>query len=169
MTDLQKEFSSKISLVNDLSLFENIVVTVQESQEQFELSDIAEIYYTTPRMVCLDLTSFPEYLNEAEKAVRSISYVNLNPVVEGSVLKVLLPVLTKHHSQLRIKQATDLMRKHQSLLIKIKEEAIDELEKSENIPKDLNFLIKKQIDAYIDYNKNSMKKALESKKKTLEI
>jgi len=169
VTKLQKEFASEINLANDCSLFENIIVTVKESQEQIELPDIAEIYHITPRMVCLDLTSFPEYLTVVEKAVRDLKYVNLNPVVEGSVLKVQLPVLTKHHSQLKIKQATDIMRRHQTSLRKIKVEAIDVLQKTESIPKDLSYLIKKQIDVYIEKHKTYMRTALEMKKKTLEI
>lgn len=98
------------------------------------------------------------------------SDIQLNPIVEGSAIRLTLPPLTEEDRQKVVKEASALAEKARVSVRNIREEAMKDIEtkeKAKEISEDDKFRKEKEIQKSIDEYNKKIQEVLEKKEKEI--
>ncbi|KAM5258850.1 ribosome-recycling factor, mitochondrial isoform 4-T9 [Hipposideros larvatus] len=125
-------------------------ITVVTADGKLALNQIGQISMKSPQLILVNMASFPECTAAAIKAIRE-SGMNLNPEVEGTLIRVPIPKVTREHREMLVKLAKQNTNKAKESLRKVRSSAMNKLKKSKDkASEDTIRLIEKQISQMAD-------------------
>ncbi|XP_076999046.1 ribosome-recycling factor, mitochondrial isoform X4 [Tamandua tetradactyla] len=125
-------------------------ITVVTADGKLALNQIGQISMKSPQLILVNMASFPECTAAAIKAIRE-SGMNLNPEVEGTLVRVPIPKVTREHREMLVKLAKQNTNKAKDSLRKVRANAMNKLKKSKDkTSEDTIRLIEKQISQMAD-------------------
>ncbi|XP_069465757.1 ribosome-recycling factor, mitochondrial isoform X2 [Ambystoma mexicanum] len=144
---------------------DHIIVVTKDGR--LPLNQIGQISLKSPQLIIVNMTNFPESTAAAEKAIRE-SKMNLNPEVDGSIIRVQVPPVTRDHRENLAKLAKQLTNKAKDSLRRVRTNAVIEIKKSKNsVSEDTIKLLEKQVQQMADDVATEMDKHLATKTKEL--
>ncbi|XP_039586576.1 ribosome-recycling factor, mitochondrial [Passer montanus] len=142
-------------------------ITVVTKDGKFPLNQLGQISQKSPQLMIVNMTSFPESTAAAAKAIRE-SGMNLNPEVDGAVIRVPVPKVTREHRESLAKLAKQSTNKSKEALRKVRSKSITQIKKSKSkVSEDTIRLLEKQIQQMADEAAAEMDKLLAAKTKEL--
>ncbi|XP_067868661.1 ribosome-recycling factor, mitochondrial isoform X3 [Heterodontus francisci] len=142
-------------------------ITVTTTNGKFPLNHLGQISLKSPQLILVNMTSFPEATVAATKAIRE-SGMNLNPEVDGTLIRVPIPKVTREHRENLAKLAKQFTNKSKESLRKMRTNAIAHVKKSkDSVSEDTIRLLEKQIQQMADDVVADMDKHLMAKTKEL--
>uniref|UniRef100_A0A2K6GNM1 Ribosome-recycling factor, mitochondrial n=1 Tax=Propithecus coquereli TaxID=379532 RepID=A0A2K6GNM1_PROCO len=125
-------------------------ITVVTADGKLALNQISQISMKSPQLILVNMASFPECTAAAIKAIRE-SGMNLNPEVEGTLIRVPIPKVTREHREMLVKLAKQHTNKAKDSLRRVRTNAMNKLKKSKDkTSEDIIRLIEKQISQMAD-------------------
>nr|XP_009688124.1 PREDICTED: ribosome-recycling factor, mitochondrial isoform X2 [Struthio camelus australis] len=85
---LKEDFSRNLNIRTSPGAFDHIIVVTKDGK--FPLNQLGQISQKSPQLVLVNMTNFPESTAAAMKAIRE-SGMNLNPEVDGTIIRVPIP------------------------------------------------------------------------------
>ncbi|XP_051835538.1 ribosome-recycling factor, mitochondrial isoform X1 [Antechinus flavipes] len=162
---LKDNFNKNLNIRTSPGSLDHITVTTADGK--FALNQIGQISLKSPQLILVNMTSFPECTAAAIKAIRE-SGMNLNPEVDGTVIRVPIPKVTREHREMLVKLAKQNTNKAKDALRKVRTNAMNKLKKSKDtVAEDTIKLIEKQIGQMADDTAVEMDKHLAQKTKEL--
>ncbi|XP_049982757.1 ribosome-recycling factor, mitochondrial isoform X1 [Alexandromys fortis] len=142
-------------------------ITVVTADGKLALNHIGQISMKSPQLILVNMASFPECTAAAIKAIRE-SGMNLNPEVEGTLIRVPIPKVTREHREMLVKLAKQSTNKAKESLRKVRTNAMNKLKKSKDkASEDTIRLIEKQISQMADDTVAELDRHLAAKTKEL--
>ncbi|XP_053419600.1 ribosome-recycling factor, mitochondrial isoform X4 [Nycticebus coucang] len=142
-------------------------ITVVTADGKLALNQISQISMKSPQLILVNMASFPECTAAAIKAIRE-SGMNLNPEVEGTLIQVPIPKVTREHREMLVKLAKQHTNKAKDSLRRVRSNAMNKLKKSKDkTSEDTIKLIEKQISQMADDTVVELDKHLAVKTKEL--
>uniref|UniRef100_F6QJ57 Ribosome-recycling factor, mitochondrial n=1 Tax=Ornithorhynchus anatinus TaxID=9258 RepID=F6QJ57_ORNAN len=142
-------------------------ISVPTEDGKFSLNQLAQISMKSPQLVLVNMANFPECTAAAIKAIRE-SGMNLNPEVDGTIIRVPIPKVTREHREMLVKLAKQNTNKAKESLRKVRTNAMNKLKKSKDkVAEDTIRLIEKKIGQMADDMVAEMDKQLAVKTKEL--
>ncbi|XP_063492094.1 ribosome-recycling factor, mitochondrial isoform X2 [Symphalangus syndactylus] len=125
-------------------------IAVVTADGKLALNQISQISMKSPQLILVNMASFPECTAAAIKAIRE-SGMNLNPEVEGTLIRVPIPQVTREHREMLVKLAKQNTNKAKDSLRKVRTNSMNKLKKSKDtVSEDTIRLIEKQISQMAD-------------------
>ncbi|XP_078282116.1 ribosome-recycling factor, mitochondrial isoform X2 [Rhinoraja longicauda] len=142
-------------------------ITVTTSEGKFPLNHLGQVSMKSPQLILVNMTSFPETTVAVTQAIRE-SGMNLNPEVDGTLIRVPIPKVTREHRENLTKLAKQITNKSKESLRKLRTNAIAQVKKSkESVSEDTIRLLEKQIQQMVEDIAADMDKHLVAKTKEL--
>ncbi|XP_037548392.1 ribosome-recycling factor, mitochondrial [Nematolebias whitei] len=165
LTALKNEFTRSLSIRTSLGAFDHIVVTTPDGK--YPLNHLGQISMKSPQLIMINMGSFPEATAAAAHALRETS-MDLNPEVDGTIIKVPVPKVTREHRENLAKLAKQFGNKAKDSLRKVRSNAVNQVKKAkEGHSEDTLRLIEKQIQQMTDNVTADIDKQLAAKTKEL--
>ncbi|XP_017265955.1 ribosome-recycling factor, mitochondrial [Kryptolebias marmoratus] len=165
VTALKDDFTRSLSLRTSPGALDHIVVTTPDGK--FPLNHLGQISMKSPQLIMINMSSFPEATAAAACALREDS-MNLNPEVDGTIIKVPVPKVTREHRENLVKLAKQLSNKAKDSLRKVRSNAVNQVKKAkEGHSEDTLRLVEKQIQQMTDNIVTDIDKQLAAKTKEL--
>ncbi|XP_044848512.1 ribosome-recycling factor, mitochondrial isoform X2 [Mauremys mutica] len=95
---LQEEFGKNLTIRTSPGALDHITVTTKDGK--FPLNQLGQISLKSPQLIIVNMASFPENTAAAIKAIRE-SGMNLNPEVDGIIIRVPVPKSSKWQTTLQ--------------------------------------------------------------------
>ncbi|XP_070655307.1 ribosome-recycling factor, mitochondrial isoform X2 [Bos indicus] len=139
---LKDNFNKTVNIRTSPGALDNITVVTADGK--LPLNQISQISMKSPQLILVNMASFPECTAAAIKAIRE-SGMNLNPEVEGTLIRVPIPKVTREHREMLVKLAKQNTNKAKDSLRKVRTNAINKVKKSKDkASEDTIRLIEKQ-------------------------
>ncbi|XP_069800029.1 ribosome-recycling factor, mitochondrial [Dendropsophus ebraccatus] len=162
---LKEDYNKNLSIRTSPGAFDHIIVKTKDGK--FPLSHLGQITLKSPRLFVINMASFPESADAAVNALRQ-SQMNLNPELDGTLIRVPVPPVTREHRENLTKLAKQLTNKAKDSVRKIRAGAVQDVKKFKTtVSEDTIKLIEKQIQQMADDISAEMDKQLASKTKEL--
>ncbi|XP_029371727.1 ribosome-recycling factor, mitochondrial [Echeneis naucrates] len=162
---LKDDFTRNLSIRTSPGALDHIVVTTEDGK--FPLNQLGQISMKSPQLIMVNMSSFPEAVPAATRALRESS-MNLNPEVDGAIIKVPVPKITREHRENLAKVAKQFSNKAKDSLRRSRSNAIAQVKKTkEGHSEDTIRLIEKQIQQMADNIAMDIDKQLAAKTKEL--
>ncbi|NXJ02735.1 RRFM protein, partial [Psophia crepitans] len=162
---LKEDFSRNLSVRTSPGALDHIIVMTKDGK--FPLNQLGQISQKSPQLIIVNMTNFPESTAAATKAIRE-SGMNLNPEVDGAVIRVPIPKVTREHRESLAKLAKQSTNKSKEALRKVRSKSINQVKKFKNkVSEDTIWLLEKQIQQMADSTAAEMDKLLAAKTKEL--
>ncbi|XP_071622329.1 ribosome-recycling factor, mitochondrial isoform X2 [Heliangelus exortis] len=162
---LKEDFSRNLSVRTSPGALDHIVVMTKEGK--FPLNQLGQISQKSPQLLVVNMTSFPESTAAAMKAIRE-SGMNLNPEVDGTIIRVPVPKVTREHRESLAKLAKQSTNKSKEALRRVRSKSMNQVKKFKSkVSEDTIWLIEKQIQQMADSAAAEMDKLLAAKTKEL--
>ncbi|XP_045878623.1 ribosome-recycling factor, mitochondrial isoform X5 [Meles meles] len=148
MEALKDNFNKTVNIRTSPGSLDHITVVTADGK--LALNQIGQISMKSPQLILVNMASFPECTAAAIKAIRE-SGMNLNPEVEGTLIRVPIPKVTREHREMLVKLAKQNTNKAKDSLRKVRTNAMNKLKKSKDkVSEDTIRLIEKQISQMAD-------------------
>ncbi|CAJ1070908.1 ribosome-recycling factor%2C mitochondrial isoform X2 [Xyrichtys novacula] len=165
LSALKEDFTRNLSIRTSPGALDHIVVTTQDGK--FPLNQLGQISMKTPQVIMVNMSSFPEATAAATQALRE-SGMNLNPDVDGTIIRIPVPKVTREHREKIAKLAKQFSNKAKDSLRKVRSNAITQTKKAkEGHSEDTIRLVEKQIQQMSDKIAADIDKQLAIKTKEL--
>ncbi|XP_029921710.1 ribosome-recycling factor, mitochondrial [Myripristis murdjan] len=165
LNTLKDDFTRSLNIRTSPGALDHIVVTTKDGK--FPLNQLGQISMKSPQLILVNMSSFPEAMTAATQALRQSS-MNLNPEVEGTIIKVPVPKVTREHRENLAKVAKQLSNKAKDSLRRIRSNAVAHVKKvKEGHSEDTIRLIEKQLQQMADSTAVDIDKQLATKTKEL--
>ncbi|PIK45424.1 putative ribosome-recycling factor, mitochondrial isoform X2 [Apostichopus japonicus] len=165
LENLQQEFVKTLTLRTSHGALDHIQVTTKDGK--FPLNNLAQISSKTPTTLSINMSSFPQALDSAVKALQN-SGMNLNPQVQGAVITVPIPKVTKEHRETLAKTAKSICDKAKVNLRNVRGNFLTKIKKSKSdTSKDVIFQLEKQLQQVLDNHNGKADEMLTAKSKEL--
>ncbi|XP_068191273.1 ribosome-recycling factor, mitochondrial isoform X2 [Antennarius striatus] len=162
---LKDDFTRNLTIRTSAGALDHIVVTTQDGK--FPLNQLGQISVKSPQLIMVNMSSFPEATAAAIHALRE-SAMNLNPEVDGTIIKVPVPKVTREHRENLVKLAKKNGNKAKESLRKVRSQAITQVKKSKDThSEDIIHLVEKQIQQLMDSISADIDKQLDAKSKEI--
>lgn len=162
---LKDEFTRNLSIRTSPGALDHIVVTTADGK--FPLNQLGQVSMKSPQLIIVNMSSFPEATAAAAHALRESS-MNLNPEVDGMIIKVPVPKITREHRENLAKLAKQLSNKGKDSLRKVRSNAVTKVKRmKEGHSEDTLRLVEKQIQQMADNVTVDIDKQLAAKTKEL--
>ncbi|KAF3702132.1 Ribosome-recycling factor, mitochondrial [Channa argus] len=162
---LKDEFTRNLSIRTSAGALDHIVVMTQDGK--FPLNQLGQISMKSPQLIMVNMSSFPEATAAATRALRESS-MNLNPEVDGMIIKVPIPKVTREHRENLVKLAKQCSNKAKDSLRRVRSNAVTQVKKAkEGHSEDTIRLVEKQIQQMADNIAADIDKQLAAKTKEL--
>ncbi|KFV72213.1 hypothetical protein N308_13218, partial [Struthio camelus australis] len=162
---LKEDFSRNLNIRTSPGAFDHIIVVTKDGK--FPLNQLGQISQKSPQLVLVNMTNFPESTAAAMKAIRE-SGMNLNPEVDGTIIRVPIPKITREHRESLAKLAKQSTNKSKDALRKVRSKSVTQIKKFKNkVSEDTIWLLEKQIQQMADSAAAEMDKLLAAKTKEL--
>ncbi|KAJ1145900.1 hypothetical protein NDU88_012183 [Pleurodeles waltl] len=143
MESLKEDFSKNLNIRTSPGALDHIIVVTKDGK--FPLNHIGQISLKSPQLIIVNMTNFPESTAAAVKAIRE-SKMNLNPEVDGMIIRVQVPPVTREHRENLAKLAKQISNKAKDTLRRVRTNAVVEIRKSKNsVSEDTIKLLEKQV------------------------
>uniref|UniRef100_A0A3Q2WTQ1 Ribosome-recycling factor, mitochondrial n=1 Tax=Haplochromis burtoni TaxID=8153 RepID=A0A3Q2WTQ1_HAPBU len=158
LDSLKDDFTRNLSIRTSPGALDHIVVTTQDGK--FPLNQ-------SPACVCVSVCMCPQATAAATRALRESS-MNLNPEVDGTIIKVPVPKVTREHRENLAKVAKQLGNKAKDSLRRVRSNAVTQVKKAKEAhSEDTIRLVEKQIQQMADNIAADIDKQLAAKTKEL--
>ncbi|GAV02007.1 hypothetical protein RvY_12625 [Ramazzottius varieornatus] len=127
---LQKQFSLRTSAAS----FDTI--SVELDGKKLPLNNIAQITFKTPQLIMINLASTPTYVQPVVAALNS-SGLNLNPQIEGHVIYLPVPKVSREHRETVSKNAKTALNKFKERIRAVQNGYVKEAKNSVSASEDL--------------------------------
>ncbi|XP_053552023.1 ribosome-recycling factor, mitochondrial [Bombina bombina] len=165
LDNLKEDFNKSLSIRTSPGAFDHIIVTTKDGK--FPLNQLGQISLKSPQLFIINIASFPESAAAALEALRE-SRMNLNPELDGTVIRVPVPQVTREHRENLTKLAKQLTNKAKDSLRKVRATALQGIKKSKGeVSEDTIKLLEKQIQQMTDTVTLELDKQLTIKTKEL--
>ncbi|KAF7661679.1 hypothetical protein LDENG_00254950 [Lucifuga dentata] len=165
LSALKDDFTRSLSIRTSPGALDHIVVTTQDGK--FPLNQLGQISMKSPQLILVNMSSFPEATPAAARALRESS-MNLNPEVDGTIIKVSVPKVTREHRENLAKLAKQFSNKAKDSLRRVRSNAVTQVKKAkEGHSEDTIRLVEKQIQQMADNMTADIDKQLTAKTKEL--
>ncbi|XP_058644488.1 ribosome-recycling factor, mitochondrial isoform X1 [Onychostoma macrolepis] len=166
LTTLKEDFSRSLSIRTSPGALDHITVTTKDGK--FPLNQLGQISMKSPQLLVVNMTGFPEAMATVTRALQESS-MGLNPEVEGTIIRVPVPKVTREHRENLVKLAKQFSNKAKDSLRKVRTNAVTRVKKKskEGISEDTIHLIEKQIQQMADGYVADIDKQLATKTKEL--
>ncbi|XP_050977054.1 ribosome-recycling factor, mitochondrial [Labeo rohita] len=165
LTTLKEDFSRNLSIRTSPGALDHITVTTKDGK--FPLNQLGQISMKSPQLLVVNMTGFPEATAAVTRALQDSS-MGLNPEVEGTIIRVPVPKVTREHRENLVKLAKQFSNKAKDSLRKVRTNAVTRVKKSkEGVSEDTIHLIEKQIQQMADGYVADIDKQLATKTKEL--
>uniref|UniRef100_A0A3Q3XRC1 Ribosome-recycling factor, mitochondrial n=1 Tax=Mola mola TaxID=94237 RepID=A0A3Q3XRC1_MOLML len=162
---LKDDFTRNLSIRTSPGALDHIVVTTQDGK--FPLNQLGQISMKSPQLIMVNMSSFPEATAAATRALRESS-MNLNPEVDGTMIRVPVPKVTREHRENLAKVAKQLSNKAKDSLRRVRSSAVTQVKKAkEGNSEDTIRFVEKQIQQLSDNIAADIDKQLAAKTKEL--
>ncbi|XP_077139597.1 ribosome-recycling factor, mitochondrial [Ranitomeya variabilis] len=162
---LKEDFNKNLSIRTSPGAFDHIIVKTKDGK--FPLSHLGQITLKSPRLFVINMASFPESAEAAVNALRQ-SQMNLNPELDGTLIHVPVPPVTREHRENLTKVAKQLTNKAKDSVRKVRSGAVQDVKKFKStVSEDTIKLIEKQIQQMADDVSAEIDKQLALKTKEL--
>ncbi|KAG7499165.1 Ribosome-recycling factor, mitochondrial [Solea senegalensis] len=162
---LKDDFTRSLSIRGSPGALDHIVVTTEDGK--FPLNQLGQVSMKSPQLIMVNMSSFPEAIAAATRALRESS-MNLNPEVDGTIIKVPVPKVTREHRENLAKMAKQISNKAKDSLRRVRSHAVTQVKKAkEEHSEDTIRLIEKQIQQMADNITADIDKLLAAKTKEL--
>ncbi|KFQ40225.1 hypothetical protein N332_07857 [Mesitornis unicolor] len=162
---LKEDFSRNLSVRTSPGALDHIIVVTKDGK--FPLNQLGQISQTSPQLMIVNMTDFPESTAAATKAIRQ-SGMNLNPEADGTIIRVPIPTVTREHRESLAKLAKQSTNKSKEALRKVRSKSINQVKKFKSkVSEDTLWLLEKQIQQMADGAAAEMDKLLAAKTKEL--
>ncbi|XP_038637485.1 ribosome-recycling factor, mitochondrial isoform X1 [Scyliorhinus canicula] len=162
---LKNDYGKNLNIRTSPGALDHITVTTNNGK--FPLNHLGQISLKSPQLILVNMMSFPEATMAATKAIRE-SGMNLNPEVDGTLIRVPIPKVTREHRENLAKLAKQFTNKSKESLRKMRTNAIAQVKKSkDSVSEDTIRLLEKQIQQMADDVVADMEKHLMAKTKEL--
>ncbi|NXT27212.1 RRFM protein, partial [Syrrhaptes paradoxus] len=162
---LKEDFGRNLSVRTSPGALNHITVVTKDGK--FPLNQLGQISQKSPQLLVVNMASFPESTAAATKAIRE-SGMNLNPEVDGMIIRVPIPKVTREHRESLAKLAKQSTNKSKESLRKVRSKSISQVKKFKNkVSEDTIWLLEKQIQQMADDTAAEMDKLLAAKTKEL--
>ncbi|XP_028273080.1 ribosome-recycling factor, mitochondrial [Parambassis ranga] len=165
LSALEDDFTRNLSIRTSPGSLDHIVVTTKDGK--FPLNQLGQLSMRSPQLIVVNMSSFPEATAAATRALRESS-MNLNPEVDGTIIRVPVPKVTREHRENLAKLAKQFSNKAKESLRRVRLNAITQVKKAkEGHSEDTIRLVEKQIQQIADNIVADIDKQLSSKTKEL--
>ncbi|XP_071386305.1 ribosome-recycling factor, mitochondrial [Centroberyx affinis] len=165
LNTLKDDFTRSLSIRTSPGALDHIVVTTQDGK--FPLNQLGQISMKSPQLIVVNMTSFPEATAAATRALRE-GGMNLNPEVDGTIIKVPTPKVTREHRENLAKLAKQFSNKAKDSLRRVRSNTVAQVKKAkERHSEDTIRLIEKQLQQMADNIAEDIDKQLATKTKEL--
>ncbi|XP_026075180.1 ribosome-recycling factor, mitochondrial-like [Carassius auratus] len=165
LTTLKEEFSRSLSIRTSPGALDHITVTTKDGK--FPLNQLGQISMKSPQLLVVNMTGFPEATAAVTRALQDSS-MGLNPEVEGTIIRVPVPKVTREHRENLVKLAKQFSNKAKDSLRRVRTNAVTRVKKSkESVSEDTIHLVEKQIQQMADSYAADIDKQLVTKTKEL--
>ncbi|XP_067254304.1 ribosome-recycling factor, mitochondrial [Chanodichthys erythropterus] len=165
LTTLKDDFSRNLSIRTSPGALDHIIVTTKDGK--FPLNQLGQISMKSPQLLVVNMTGFPEATAAVTRALQDSS-MGLNPEVEGTIIRVPVPKVTREHRENLVKLAKQFSNKAKDSLRRVRSNAITQVKKSkEGVSDDTIHLIEKQVQQMADGYAADIDKQLATKTKEL--
>lgn len=165
LSGLKDDFTRNITIRTSPGALDHIVVTTKDGK--FPLNQLGQISMKSPLFIMVNMSSFPEATAAAARSLRESS-MNLNPEVDGNIIKVPVPKVTREHREGLAKLAKQFSNKAKETLRKVRSNAVTQVKKAkEGHSEDTIRLVEKQIQQMADSSAVDVDKLLAAKTKEL--
>ncbi|XP_051971906.1 ribosome-recycling factor, mitochondrial-like [Xyrauchen texanus] len=165
LTILKDDFSRNLSIRTSPGALDHITVTTKDGK--FPLNQLGQISMKPPQLLVVNMTSFPEAMAAVTRALQDSS-MGLNPEVEGTIIRVPIPKVTREHRENLVKLAKQFGNKAKDSLRRVRSNAVSQVKKSkEGVSEDTIRLIEKQVQQMADSFAADVDKQLVTKTKEL--
>ncbi|KAI7793311.1 ribosome-recycling factor, mitochondrial [Triplophysa rosa] len=165
LATLKDEFSRNLSIRTSPGALDHITVTTKDGK--FPLNQLGQISVKSPQLLVVNVTGFPEATAAVIRAIQESS-MGLNPEVEGTIIRVPIPRVTREHRENLAKLAKQFSNKAKDSLRRVRSNAVNQLKKSkEGVSEDTIHLIEKQVQQMADSYVTDIDKQLATKTKEL--
>ncbi|XP_073333458.1 ribosome-recycling factor, mitochondrial [Pagrus major] len=162
---LKDDFTRNLSIRTSPGALDHIVVTTRDGK--FPLNQLGQVSMKSPQVIMVNMSSFPEATAAAARAL-SESSMNLNPEVDGTIIKVPVPKVTREYRENLTKVAKQLSNKAKDSLRRVRSNAVTQIKKAkEGHSEDTIRLVEKQIQQLSDKISVDIDKQLAAKTKEL--
>ncbi|XP_053703327.1 ribosome-recycling factor, mitochondrial [Synchiropus splendidus] len=162
---LKEDFTRNLSIRTSPGALDHIVVTTADGK--FPLNQLGQVSMKSPQVIMVNMSSFPEATAAATRALRESS-MNLNPEVDGTIIKVPVPKVTREHRENLAKTAKQFSNKAKDSVRKVRTNAVTQVKRAkEGHSEDTIRLIEKQIQQMADSFAADIDKQLTAKTKEL--
>lgn len=162
---LKDDFTRNLSIRTQSGALDHIVVTTQDGK--FPLNQLGQVSMKSPQLIMVNMSSFPEATAAAARALRESS-MNLNPEVDGTIIKVPVPKVTREHRENLAKLAKQFGNKAKDSLRRVRSNAVTQVKKTKDAQsEDTLRLVEKQIQQMADNMALDIDKQLAAKTKEL--
>ncbi|KAM8828418.1 ribosome-recycling factor, mitochondrial isoform 2-T2 [Spinachia spinachia] len=162
---LKEDFTRNLSIRTSQGALDHIVVTTEDGK--FPLNQLGQVSMKSPLLITVNMSSFPEATAAAARALRESS-MNLNPEVDGTIIKVPVPKVTREHRENLAKLARQFTNKAKDSLRKVRSNAVTRVKRTkEGHSEDTVRLVEKQIQQMADNIAVDIDKQLVAKTKEL--
>lgn len=111
------------------ALVENLIITAYGGSQRLKLTELATI--TTQDAKTLMISPFdPSIIQEIERSIQEAN-VGLTPVVDGDIIRIIIPALSAERRQEYIKLAHTKLEGGRILIRQVRQEAMKDLKKLE--------------------------------------
>ncbi|XP_051893042.1 ribosome-recycling factor, mitochondrial isoform X2 [Pristis pectinata] len=163
--NLKDDYGKNLNIRTSPGALDHITVTT--SNGKFPLNHLGQVSMKSPQLILVNMTSFPEATVAVTEAIRE-SGMNLNPEVDGTLIRVPIPKVTREHRENLAKLAKQITNKSKESLRKLRTNAIAQVKKSkDSVSEDTIKLLEKQIQQMVEDVTADMDKHLVAKTKEL--
>ena len=130
------------------SLVENIVVLAYGGSAKLRVMELATISATDPQT--LTVTPYDgSIIGEIQKGIME-SGAGLNPVIDGQLIRISIPMLSEERRQELIKLMKQKLENGKIMIRQVRHEAMDEIKKDEGLGEDEVARLEKEIQKETD-------------------
>ncbi|KAL4617391.1 ribosome-recycling factor, mitochondrial-like [Arapaima gigas] len=165
LQSLKEDYSRNLNIRTSPGALDHIVVSTKNGK--VPLKQLGQISMKSPHLIVINMTGFPEVTTAAVQALRESS-MRLNPEVDGSIVRVPIPVVTREHRENLAKLAKEFSNKAKESLRRVRSDAINQLKKSKDgVSEDTIHLIEQQVQQMTDGYATDIERQLIAKTKEL--
>ncbi|XP_056157997.1 ribosome-recycling factor, mitochondrial isoform X1 [Lampris incognitus] len=165
LNTLKDDFTRNISIRTSPGALDHIMVTTKDGK--FPLNELGQLSMKSPQLILVNMTGSPEATAAASRALRESS-MKLNPEVDGTIIKVPIPKVTREHRENLAKMAKQFSNKAKESVRRVRSNAVTHIKKAkEGNSEDTIRLIEKQLQQMADGFAVDIDKQLATKTKEL--
>ncbi|KAJ8260531.1 hypothetical protein COCON_G00162540 [Conger conger] len=165
LATLKDDFSRNLSIRTSPGALDHIIVSTKDGR--FPINQLGQVAMKSPQLIVVNMTGFPEATAAAAQALRDSS-MRLNPDVEGTIIRVPIPKVTREHRENLAKLAKQFSNKAKESLRRVRSGAVTQLKREKDqVSEDTIRLIEKQVQQMTDSFSADIEKQLATKTKEL--